>query len=437
MNAARIARPSAPARVFRIIALGVAVIASTRSAAAQTNPFTPYLTHQAPKIVEDLGSEVQGNISIHRVVFYSRTVPTPAGPVDSKVYAFIARPSAPGRYPGILLLHGGGGSAQEGLALHWAQLGYVVVAPDLPGIANPAKIPRTSGAFKQAEYGKNHFRLSPDATASDIFDGALAGLQALYLLRAQPDVDTTNIGVTGVSWGGYSTITIAGLAGDDVKAAFALYGSGHYDLGTTYAAGLAKETPAEQAAWSGSLDAKNFAPHITAQFFEASATDDVFFWMPAVAATYDDIHAPKGIVFSPNTSHWMTIPGGGEKAPGPLHDNAWMDEQPIFFDYLLKGQGQPFPSLRDVSAGPGDGKTRHVRFIVRGAVGDATAHVYYTAPGLPWPKRVWTEVPATLAGDRYEAEIPVDTDWFASVSDSRPVTVSSPMQFTPEDQPKP
>ena len=112
-----------------------------------------------------------------------------------------------------------------------------------------------------------------------------------------------------------------------------------------------------------------------------------------------------------------------------------MDQQPIFFDYLLKGKGQPFPTLRDVAAGPGDGKTRHVRFIVRGAVGDAVAHVYYPPPGLPWQKRVWVEVPATMVGDRCEAEIPVDTDWFASVSDSRPVTVSSPMQFTAVDEP--
>ena len=55
----------------------------------------------------------------------------------NEAYAVIAVPKTPGRHPGILLLHGSGGSAEEEKAMAWAQRGYVAVAPEMPGLYSP------------------------------------------------------------------------------------------------------------------------------------------------------------------------------------------------------------------------------------------------------------------------------------------------------------
>ena len=221
--------------------LAAVILCGTAQAGA--GPFAPYLAPRPPAIARDLGVETSAKVTLHRVVFYSRTVDTAAGAVRSEIFAAIARPIRPGRYPGILVLHGGGGSAHIEKAVEWAERGYIAVAPDLPGIANPAKTPNSNGAWKQHAYGAAHFRTVPDATASVIFDGVVAALQALQLLRAQPGVIGDRVGVTGVSWGGYTTIMVAGLAGHAVRASFSIYGSGHYDLGSSFLTQLQKLAP--------------------------------------------------------------------------------------------------------------------------------------------------------------------------------------------------
>ncbi len=398
-------------------------------AKAYCNPFSEYLTKTPPQILRVLGAEVRGDVKIQRVIFYSRTVQTSDGALPTEVYAIIARPKSVGRYPGILVLHGGAGFASEDQATYWAEHGYVVVVPDLPGIADPQKTPNSTGAWKAAPYGMNHFRASPDVTASDVFDGALAGLQALYLLRSQPDVDDTEIGITGVSWGGYSTIVIAGLAQTDIKAAYAIYGSGHFDLGSSFQTSLNKFSKPQFDAWMTELDAKNYAPNIQADFFEAAATNDNFFWMPAVAATLDDIHSHKNMVLAPNDDHWMNVPGGCDRTKvGVPHSNGWMSMQLVYFDYLLKGKGEPFPEVEDATAGIPKEGVSHIRFHVRGAIGAARASLYYSSPDAPWKKRVWLQIKAESHGGWYEAQVPSNADWFASITDSRPVTVTSAIQ---------
>jgi dienelactone hydrolase len=120
----------------------------------------------------------------------------------------------------MLVFHGGGGSAEVDKAIAWAQRGYIAVAPDLPGIADPKKLTNTTGWWKSLKYGEGRYMAKPDASGSVLFDAVLSGIQSLHLLRAQPDVDLSHIGVVGVSWGGYMTTMGAG---------FAVFGCGYYE----------------------------------------------------------------------------------------------------------------------------------------------------------------------------------------------------------------
>ena len=58
----------------------------------------------------------------------------------------------------MLVLHGGGGHAEEAKAIGWAGRGYVALAPDLPGIGSPDKL-QSLGPFRREKYGAGHYRV--------------------------------------------------------------------------------------------------------------------------------------------------------------------------------------------------------------------------------------------------------------------------------------
>lgn len=64
----------------------------------EVDPFAPYLG-KSPSLHMHLGSEVQNGVIIDKVVFNSREYKTNTGIDSTKIFAAIARPERPGRYP--------------------------------------------------------------------------------------------------------------------------------------------------------------------------------------------------------------------------------------------------------------------------------------------------------------------------------------------------
>lgn len=395
------------------------------SAAAQ-DPFQPYLNGKAPRIVKELGETTEGSVKIRKLVFLSRNVKTPEGMIPNEIFAAIVRPAAPGKYPGLLVFHGGGGNAEISKATGWAAQGYVVLVLDEPGVANPQKVSEaTTGVWKKYKYAANRFVVKPDASASTIFDGVLASLQGLYLLRAQPDVIKDRIGVAGISWGGYMTTMISSLANKYIRASFSVYGSGFYDEGSSFEKELNTMSPEDKATWLTYLDAGRRVANIKTPFFLAGAANDFFFHPPAVMKTLLSMkNGQVNHLFGPNASHKILLPGGTTKKdttrPG------WMEMEQTWFDYFLKDKGQPLPVVTDAEQ-----SADAFRFRVNSPLPITEAKVYYSYADTTWPKRVWVPVTAAAEGDGwYTASIPSETngkvfDWYANVSDARPVSVSS------------
>lgn len=396
------------------------------------DPFLPYLTGIAPDIVKDLGEE-SDSIKMRRVIFHSRDVKAEGQTIATNVFAVIARPLKPGNYPGILVLHGGGGTAEVEKARGWAARGYIAVAIDIPGICPPDKIPNSSGLFKTYKYGEHRFNPTMDVTTSTIFDGSVAVVQALYLLRSQTDVIKDHIGVTGISWGGYMTTMISGLLGPDIQASFSTYGSGYYDEGSTFKKTLDALAPAVRESWLTYLDAGRRAKNIAAPYFIAGAANDIFFYPPAVIATLQAVGSPAGHLFAPNASHSAPVPGGNASG----NRVSWMQMELPYFDYYLKGIGErlPYITMDEITkpAVPGNGECT-VKFFVDSKMPITEANLYYSLPDPLWPKRKWELVKAVAIKDGwYKATILLNvlgkgTYYFASVSDARPVTVSSDMK---------
>jgi len=400
-----------------------------------TDPFAPYLSGHAPEIVRevpDAGAPPEG-VNVRRVVFRSRE--------DSEIFAVIATPKTAGQHPGMLVLHGGGGSAEVDKAIAWAQRGYVAVAPDLPGIADPKKLTETKGRWNNLKYGEGRYVASPDASASVLVDAVLSAMQSLYLLRAQPEVDTARIGVVGISWGGYMTTMVCGLAGDQVRAGFAVFGCGFYEFSSQQPT-LQKMPADERERWLKYLDSGRRASGIKAAFFTAGAANDFFFWPPAVQATLDAIPGTKNHLFAPNANHKVPLPGGTvfpkasaepfvptpfQPFPTPSGSKAnWLAMEVPYFDYYLNGVGQPLPVVTvEKSDDP-----LVARFRVTAPRPIVKAEIYWGPPSADWMKRVWQALPATkISEDRYEVHFPTEAaagaDWFVDASDDRPVTVSS------------
>jgi dienelactone hydrolase len=405
-------------------------------AAESADPLQPYLDGKVPTILREIASTnaPPEGITVRRVVFRSRD--------DSEIFAVIATPKTAGKHPGMLVLHGGGGIAEVDKAMAWAQRGYVAVAPDLPGIADPKKLTETKGRWNALKYGEGRWVANPDASASVIFDAVLSAMQSLYLLRSQPDVDTSRIGVVGISWGGYMTTMVCGLAGDQVRAGFAVFGCGFYEL--TAQLNGPKSTlgamPAdERDRWLRQLDAGRRAPGIKAAFFTAGAANDFFYWPRAVQATLDAIPGEKNHLYAPNANHKVPLPGGTvfpkqpaepfkatpfQPFPTPGGSKAnWLAMEVPFFDYYLKGIGQPLPK---VSVRPAS-DPRLARFSIASPRPLAKVEVYWAAADSNVMKRAWLALPATKTGDQlYQVKLPAEAaDWFAVASDDRPVTVSS------------
>lgn len=414
----------------RLVAILVACAAPACSAAPAADVFAALHAGSPPRILRHVepGAEAPpapAGVVVERVVF---AAPGGAsGAPANEVFAVVARPAGVDSYPGMLLLHGGGGNATQELpsAVEWARRGYVVVVPDLPGIANAKGAPHSAGAWTKLPYGEGRWLAAPDATASTIFQGVAAALQAFELLCAQPGVDVKRVGVTGTSWGGYATTMVCGILGDRVRAGFSNYGAGFYEF-TTFKNSLSRLPASERERWYAQLDAGRRATGITAPFFIAGATNDTFFFPPAVDKTLAAIAGATNRVHAPNAHHRLPVPGGVMRTGGA----AAMAE--AWFAAHLQGRGEPFPEVVLAPAGEDENV---ITFSIRSSRPVTAASVWHSLPPVAggWPKREWKETAAiALGGGRHEATLPAEAlrpgaAWFALVSDDRPVSVSSPM----------
>ncbi|RPD38698.1 alpha/beta hydrolase family protein [Chitinophaga barathri] len=378
------------------------------------DPFKAYLS-SVPEIATVISDTLTGEgaeaIVTRKITFRSRNG-------ANRVYAVMAFPRTEGKYPGMLFLHGGGSRAEDMLdrVQEYARRGYVALAPDLPGICGNGKTPYSTGAWKSRPGGEApRFDLTNGPESSTLTDAIVAGLEAFNLLRCRPDVDVSHMGITGFSWGGYSTTMLSGLLGNKVQAAYSVFGSGYYELGSFWKEIIARLPEADRKAWLQYFDAGRRAQHIKAPFFMEAASNDTFFWPEAVMATLGRIKGTKNLVWGPNINH-KQIPGGSKM-------------QELYFDYYLKGKGQPFGRVEAARKSP-----ENVEIVVHMPQGIRADSVmlYYSEPSASWQDRNWIAVPAEKTGEKFNAVIPAavagkEIYFFGYARDSRGVALASLM----------
>jgi cephalosporin-C deacetylase-like acetyl esterase len=344
------------------------------------------------------------------------------------IYAIMAYPKAAGVYPGILMYHGGGGTA-EGLVSNlqtYAALGYVTMALDEPGIASIANSSSFStGPWKSVVSGEGpKLNVVGGVQNSTLYDAIIGSIEAFNLLSSQPNVNVQKMAVTGSSWGGYLTTFTAGLLGSRVKAAYSTWGCGFYETGSFWSGSIAQMPSHYKSDWLTYLDAGRRANDITAPYFIDQATNDTYFWPEAVSATLNAITGTKNHVTMANLNH------------ATLSSSAAMKQR--YMNYYLKGVGSPFGTINITSSDMQlDGSLKiNMNVSLPAGVSLSSVQLYYSVPTSTWQTRNWIELPATLVnGMNYNVILPASlvnqgVNYYANMIDNRQFQTSSAMYKT-------
>ncbi|MBI5687091.1 MAG: acetylxylan esterase [Verrucomicrobia bacterium] len=384
-----------------------------------------------------------------------RTVPTmrwadQSGPVYSlfyagenyqghatEVFAFYASPRTLGKasdgktkFPGVVLIHGGGGTAFVEWAWLWAQRGYAAIAMDLGGCrpANPIYDSKTSApVLNQAAKKETRTRLpnggpnqghpekfdtiGGDASDDWPFHAAASVIRAHSLLRSFAEVNADRTAVTGISWGGYTTCLVASLD-DRFKAAVPVYGCGFLHEGESVQKPSIDKLGDRRELWVKTYDPSSLLPRCHVPILFVNGTCDVHYPLDSYQKSFDLVPGLKQMRIQVNMPHG--------------HPSGWAPKEiGLFIDsHCIGGQPLPIPGKPVVE---GD----HIRLPVKSVTTLKEAALHYTTDTGLRSKRKWQSQPARISdGVIIAPRPPADANtWLIGLTDDRGAMVSSTVQF--------
>jgi dienelactone hydrolase len=332
-----------------------------------------------------LSERVEAGVSISELLI-------PGPPVAGKpttIYAIYARPLAVGRYPGVVQVHGAGpGPLNSVAASYYAQNGFCCVSIDWWGKGPAGQGRRITSDFEWN--GSQSSALERDLARH----GVLFVRRAFQFLKSREEVDDGKLCLSGMSAGAHLALLVLGCE-PSIKAAAVKYGCGfikELGEGSLWFKPILSCPADVQDAWLSVFDPKNGLKNYKASVLILSGTDDVWFAMPAVLATWRAIPTDKRLVMLPNDNHSRV---GNETLP--LR----------YFKSIFK-LAPPFPELQKPEVVLRDGLVRlSCRASTFSKVSTAVWCVKRMRKGEfrfgQTPEATWEELPATLDGDAYEA----------------------------------
>lgn len=254
----------------------------------------------APKTYEAEGFKPDGTV---RAIFYD-ALPYQGKP--TRVFAWIGLPAKrEGKAPGMVLVHGGGGTAFKEWVQKWNAQGFAAISIAVEGQTDidEKKEPRgrpvwarhaLSGPVRDGTFADKERPLKEQWMYHALADTMLAN----SLLRSLPEVDASKIGVMGISWGGVVTSTVIGLDG---RFAFAIptYGCGHlFDAENHWGRAL-HDNEVYQQVWDG----MNYADRVKMPVLWLSWPQDAHFPLGCQAEHYRKTPGPRMVSLITKMGH--------------------------------------------------------------------------------------------------------------------------------------
>lgn len=355
------------------------------------------------------------------------------------VFAFYASPltlgeAQPGaKFPGVVLIHGGGGTAFAEWAWLWAKRGYAAIAMDLAGCQpiDPLYDPKTGApVLNQTAKPDTRKRLPHggpdhghpqkfDSIGGDVsddwpFHAVASVMRAHTLLRSFHEVDADHTAVTGISWGGYTTCLVASLD-DRFKAAVPVYGCGFLHEGESVQKPGIDKLGERRALWVKEYDPGSLLPRCHVPILFVNGTNDVHYVLDSYMKSYNVVPGEKHIRIQ------VKMPHG--------HPPGWAPQEiGLFIDSKCRG-GKPLP-VPGAAVVKGD----RVEVTCESATTLTKAELNFTTDTGLRSKREWKTMPATIRGGIITApKPPPDANtWYVSITDERDAMVSTPVVLEKE-----
>ncbi|MEM7600733.1 MAG: PhoPQ-activated protein PqaA family protein [Verrucomicrobiota bacterium] len=360
----------------------------------------------------------------------------PVAGEPTEVFAFYASPKTLGtleegqQVPGIVLIHGGGGTAFSDWVWLWAKRGYAAIAMDLSGHRPPAPTYHPDGEkVRDANHPRGErVRLEKgglDHTHTEKFESiggdrsddwpyhAVANvMKAHSLLRSFPEVNPDKTAVTGISWGGYTTCLTASLD-DRFKAAVPVYGCGFLYEGESVQKPSVDALGDRRDAWINAYDPSSHLGKCTVPTFWVNGTHDKHYVLDSYAKSYALVQGPRAIRIEPRMRH--------------AHQPGWAPKEiGIFVDSLLIG-GTPLPEVGEMTVS----EEGVVAVSVQSEIPIIKAELHYTIEEGLRTERNWETIPAKVKdGVVFSEGLPATANtWIVTITDKREAMVSSEVGF--------
>jgi dienelactone hydrolase len=305
----------------------------------------------------------------------------------TRVFAYIARPtnSAAGKWPGIVLAHGGGGKAFPAWAEHWAKQGYVAIAMDLSGNGPDGRL--ADGGPDQSDKVKFRDFDLHDLRQTWSYHAVAAVVRAHSLLRSLPEVDRERIGLTGISWGGYLTCIVAGID-PRFKVAVPVYGCGFLGENSYWKdKALAKMEPPARELWLKYFDPGQYIGKVRYPILFVNGTTDFAYPLDSYKKTYEQVPA-----------RWRNVSVAIDRP----HGHIWtFPEVDAFVASVLRDAPKTIRFARPEVNG------LHIAARINHTTTPKEVSLCYTTDIGTWQTRKWQSAPARLNGREVTAELPV------------------------------
>ncbi|MBD3422037.1 MAG: prolyl oligopeptidase family serine peptidase [Chitinivibrionales bacterium] len=203
--------------------------------------------------------------------------------------------NASGPVPAMVLVHGATCNADSGWVKHWVDRGYAAIAMDLNG--------------RHVSYGRywdaENWDAGEEMNYKDTwyYYATAAVMRANSFLRSRPEIDTTRIGVIGISWGGWLTSIVAG-ADTRFDLAIPVYGCGFIHENSKWIT----PDPITSPSYINIFDPKNHLPQATMPMLWVSGTTDCCYPADSRRKSYALTKGEYCLAERINYGHYCTQP---------------------------------------------------------------------------------------------------------------------------------
>lgn len=317
------------------------------------------------------------------------------------------------KYPGIILVHGGGGKAFKEWVEKWAANGYAALAVDLSATGG------NGDKFDGKGPGQNKKEKFEDIARGDFknmwsYHAVADVILAHSLLLSLPEVEAEKTVITGISWGGYLTCLAASLD-NRFKAAAPVYGCGFYS-DCVFRSDLTKMSSSDSIKWLKNFDPSSYLTFANQPFLFINGNKDAWFYVNAYHKTYSLIkHEQRTVTIFPDMKH--------------SHTDGWAPEEiKCFFESVLNN-GFPLMKVGKVAI-----QDSVLSLPFQSNITVSSASFYYSNDlKTTNTKREWKEMKATVDNTLKTVYCP-KTEFkigFFTLKDVRNLSVSSGFIFNP------